>query len=320
MNKKRYIIGGTVTLLAAAGLYLHSCNNPTPIVYSPRIYNQKGCEVNIKKPLIPGKYSVVPGKGKQVHRVTIDVKGDGKLPTDKTLTFIVRNGQKLELDTIGYTKKGERAASEKILMYGKKAEKKPKKSKIKKLKIIKHSPKKIGKPNQLEQILEKLRQLEQKLFEKPKSFDLGQDNGSVYKIRLPDKNGWFLNFCSTLAHSNDGKEAVVEFMYPIDQIKGEKVEKSYLIAADVPKKFFWDHKKPNVRLNTRSEVNKFVKALLNKGYVIKGQNKDGLFLFDKRTAEEYKVKVDLNRFKGGWQRRLCDVVSWQEDYIKPVPY
>jgi len=314
----RKLLGATA-IIGATILTINYCSQK-PIVYSPHIYNKKGHEMSIKKPFIPGEYSAIPGAGEHVYKVTVDLKGDGKLPTDKTLTFIVKGGQILELDTIGYTKKGERVASEKIILHGKKI----KKPKIEKPKII-APPKEIEKPKLEPKISEPPEIHEEPALElppqipeepKPNPFDLGQDNGTVYKVQLPGKDGWFLNFCSTLAHSKDGKEGVVEFMYPIGKEKGEKVESSCLIAADVPTQLLWDHKKPNVRLNTLSEVNKFVKNLLDKGYVIKGKNKDGLFLFDGKTAEEYNVKVKLNQHKGGLQKRLCDIVTWEEDLMQ----
>lgn len=306
MNKRRAIAGGT-TVLIGTGLLLWNFYGKKPIVYSPQIYDSQGHTVNVEKPLTPGEYSAVPGKGKYVDKITIDIKGDGKLPTDKTLKFDVKYGQNLELDTIGY-KKGKRVASEKITLHGKKAEsKRPKLKKDLKPNPVETQPKIEKKPVAPKSLEEKVEKV------KPEVFDLGQDSATVYKINLPGKYSWFLNFGSTLAHSKDGKEGVVEFWSPLDTEKGDKVEKSCFIAADVPKKLEWIRHKPNSTISDRSGVNKFVQDLLAKGYVIKGQNNDGLFLFDKKTMEEYNVKVTLNQRRGGFQRRLCNVVTWEED-------
>lgn len=334
ISKRKLAIGGsTIAAIIAGGLLLHHCSTK-PVVYSPRILNRQGYEMNVKEPLPSGGYIAVPREGKYVDKVTTDIKGDGKAPTEKSLPFVMKEGQKMDVDTKGYNK-GKQVASDKLMLHGKILPEKPQK-KVEQPKVhtppkaeeipkvveapkIAEVPKIIEVPKEYttketpkEEIIKPKEEII-KPKEEPKGFDLKKDSATIYKIEIADnKYGWLLNFSDTKAHSKNGKEGLVEYLETADRSKETRVENTYFIAVDPEKdKLLWTNIKSETDLTSRAQVNGWTSKLLNQGYVIKGQNQDGLFLFDKESIEKYNIQVKLNQ-KGPWpERRLCDIITWE---------
>lgn len=312
MQKKNKIILGGIGLVTAAaiaaGLFYKYDSNKTPVekpieyvLGSPIIKDNNGNMVDTDNPLRPGKYFVYPGESENLDRVTLDIHGDGIKPTTGKLPFYMKSSGEVELDTTGYDD-SKRVASEKMFIFGKK---KPIKKKL--ISIPQEQPKKPQEIIITPQTPEK----EEFTYE---LFDLGEEDATTYKINIPgSQDGWFVNFSDTKAHSKDGLEGHVESFVGNDRNKGNKLERRFHLSIDVPDKWTWTDKKVQNTLEGRKTVNKFVKDILDKGYVIKGHNKEGLFLFPEKSVKEHNIQVETN-VKANVvfdNKRLCDRVTWE---------